>query len=110
MIKPCPVCNTKQGMRKSHRCPGRVLNEEEQKAWKYLNWKRTNAKQRGLDFDLELDDMMEMLASAGITMDQIGGNSGRAYQLARYGDAGGYTQGNCRFITMRENRIERNSL
>ena len=92
---------------KKHLCPGRVLNEEEQKAWKYLNYKKANAKTRGLDFDLDLEEMLEMLDSAGITMDQVGNNSGRAYQLARYGDEGGYTRGNCRFITMKENRIER---
>ena len=53
-------------------------------------------------------DINQLLADAGITKDDIG-QKGDEYQLARYGDTGGYHMGNCRFITTKENMAERDS-
>ena len=55
---------------------------------------------------LTLEILDELLEEAGITMDNIGQRAD-SYHLARYGDAGDYSRGNCRFITARENIAER---
>ena len=56
--------------------------------------------------DLTWQDVAQLLDEAGITVDDIGRGSDQ-YNLARYGDTGPYTIGNCRFITKRENIQER---
>ena len=55
---------------------------------------------------LTLEILEELLQEAGITMDDIGQRAD-SYHLARYGDTGDYSRGNCRFITARENIAER---
>ena len=56
--------------------------------------------------ELSVEDVVEMLAEAGITIWDVGQQPGQ-YALGRYGDTGRYTRDNCRFITIGENTWER---
>ena len=71
----------------------------------YLSAKRYTSKRRGIEFALTLDDIDTLLKEAGITAHDIG-QQADDYCLARNGDRGGYTLGNCRFITQYENYNE----
>lgn len=55
---------------------------------------------------LSVDECLELLEDAGITIYDVGQKKGM-YQLARYGDTGDYSKDNCRFITVQENINER---
>jgi len=70
--------------------------------------KRKNCYKQGIPIDLTWQDIAQLMDDAGITVDDIGKGSAD-YNLARYGDKGGYTLDNCRFITKRENIQERDS-
>lgn len=50
--------------------------------------------------------VLKAKAAKIVSPDQIG-RKPHLYQLGRYGDSGGYTKNNCRFITMRQNLRER---
>ena len=54
---------------------------------------------------LSVDDMVHLLDEAGITIDDVGQESGK-YVLGRWNDVGDYTVDNCRFITKSENSQE----
>lgn len=68
----------------------------------YRKWsnKRVNARKEGIEFDLTLEEYIELLYEANITHEDVG-NVG--YHLARYNDSGPYRKGNCRFIYYLEN-------
>lgn len=68
--------------------------------------KRVNAAHEGIEFDLTFDDYMDLVEEAGLKSSQLG-FTGQGYVLARYNDTGGYTKGNCRFITQKENSDEK---
>ena len=57
-------------------------------------------------FLLTYEEFCILLKEAGIKSSDLG-YSGNNYDLARYGDQGDYTFGNCRFITHKENLDER---
>lgn len=69
--------------------------------------KRVNAEHEGIEFTLSFMEYLELVDNAGLKSSQLG-FTGEGYVLARYGDAGGYTFGNCRFITQKENSDEKN--
>lgn len=69
--------------------------------------KRVNAANEGIEFNLRFDEYLELVAEAGLKSSQLG-FTGEGYVLARYNDKGGYTKGNCRFITQKENSDEKN--
>jgi hypothetical protein len=73
-----------------------------------MKWqtKKDNAKKEGLSCPLTFDEYKSLMIIANITGDQIG-IGGDQYNLARYGDTGDYEIGNCRFITHKENCMER---
>jgi len=54
---------------------------------------------------LEVDDVVQLLEDAGITIDDVGVGVGK-YVLGRWNDLGDYTLDNCRFITKAENSQE----
>lgn len=69
--------------------------------------KRSNARFRmHIDFDLSFEQYCLLLKDAGVKSSQIGIHPD-CYVLARINDDGGYTWGNCRFITQAENLSER---
>ena len=72
----------------------------------YWYAKSIRARQNGHDYMLTLSDIHFLLYMARISIKQIGQRS-TDYCLARLGDSGGYTRGNCRFITVAENLAER---
>lgn len=65
------------------------------------------AKQRGLVCTLDFYGYMQKIIDAGITHPSMIGLKRDQYQLSRFGDVGGYTKENCRFITQQENIAER---
>ena len=72
---------------------------------KYMNSKIQDAKRGKPKFLLTVDEVIQKLDEAGITISDVGRRS-HEYQLGRYGDTGEYTVDNCRFITRRENLVE----
>ena len=73
---------------------------------KYHTQKRGHARHSGIPFDLTVSDVYVLLHMARIHITDVGKKSD-SYALARFNDEGGYTRGNCRFITQRENAQER---
>lgn len=69
--------------------------------------KRVNAAKEGIEFTLSYEDYLNLVADANLKSSQLG-FTGAGYVLARYNDEGGYTKGNCRFITQKENSDEKN--
>lgn len=67
--------------------------------------KKDDAKKRGIPCSLTLEEYKKLMQDAGITLDQIGSKKGQ-FGLARFGDIGGYSLNNCRFITTSENQRE----
>ena len=72
----------------------------------YRKVKVRHARIKGIEMALSHDDIQQLLDNAGITIEQVGKHRGM-YQLGRYGDTGGYTIDNCRFITHAENQAEK---
>jgi hypothetical protein len=72
---------------------------------KYFWTKRSSCKRRDLEWHLSEDDVEQLLTEAGITIEDVGMGA-ENYVLARYGDKGHYTMGNCRFILKGENTRE----
>lgn len=66
---------------------------------------RSHAKQRGIVCDLKFGQYLKLVQLASIRSSSIGKKRGQ-YQLGRLGDTGGYSAGNCRFITVEQNRLE----
>lgn len=76
-------------------------------AW-YEQYQRhlATARARGLDSQLSFDQYMIKAAEANLLcVDQIG-RASHQFQLGRVGDVGNYHDGNCRFITARQNHQE----
>lgn len=67
--------------------------------------KKNQARIRGIEFNLTLEDYVSLMESANITAYDIGSKADQ-YCLGRIGDSGAYEIGNCRFITMNQNREE----
>jgi hypothetical protein len=57
---------------------------------------------------LSVSDVKYLLKEASITLDQIG-RKPHEYQLSRLNDEGDYVLGNCRFVTQKENRSEKDN-
>ncbi len=67
---------------------------------------RSHAKSRGLVCDISFPQYMRLVLFAKLRSAKDIGNSRHKYQLARKGDTGGYSWGNCRFVTTWQNRQE----
>ena len=72
---------------------------------KYNN-KKVNSKKENIEFNLTFDEFVSLVKAAHLKSSQLG-YTGEKYVLARYGDKGGYTINNCRFITQKENAAEK---
>ena len=74
----------------------------------YRRWlnKGINAKKENIEFDLTFDEFVSLVDDAHLKSSQLG-YKGEKYVLARFGDKGGYTIDNCRFITQKENAAEK---
>lgn len=89
-----------------------VMNQgfrvEDADSWKY-KWSvlRNNAKKRGCNCNLTFSDYLELANAAGLVSPNQIGKSSSQYNMARFGDTGDYTIGNCRFLTKVENLHER---
>lgn len=67
---------------------------------------RANAPKRGVLMKLTFAQYKRLAKRAGITdPEQIGNKPGK-FQMGRKGDKGNYEWGNCRFITLEQNREE----
>lgn len=64
--------------------------------------------QTGKPLELTFFTYIDLAVEAGILDYKMIGKSLDSYQLGRYGDVGGYSVTNCRFITKRQNLKERN--
>lgn len=81
------------------------LNEAKQWRWKYARLRNRTSKGPAR-LKLSFRQYMKLVVRAGITeLDEIGGSAGK-YQLGRKGDKGHYEWGNCRFITIEQNKKE----
>lgn len=72
---------------------------------RYAN-KRINAKREGIKFELTFEEFCLICDECNLKSSNLG-FSGDGFVLARYNDEGGYSYGNCRFITQLENVHER---
>ena len=81
------------------------LNPDDAKSW---NDKWVSLRdRRGERCKLTRKDYIQIAFQSGLTSpDQIGRNMDK-YQLSRFKDKGDYEIGNCGFITMRQNQLER---
>lgn len=66
-----------------------------------------HAKQQGKECLLSFYEYIDLVVEAGITSPSQIGRRNEQYNLSRFMDAGGYSIGNCRFITKKENLLER---
>jgi hypothetical protein len=84
------------------------LKTAQSKDW-YIKWRGVvrNAKHRELECTLTFLQYMKLVVRAGLKKPSEIGIDNHQYNLARKGDTGGYTWGNCRFVTARQNRRER---
>ena len=93
----------------SSRIPHTSLSDElddDGKLYRNYQGRRSANKSAKHKFLLSYDEFCQLLKEAGIKSSDLGYN-GNNYDLARYGDQGDYTYGNCRFITHKENLDER---
>lgn len=66
-----------------------------------------NARHMDRECKITFEQYIDLAVDAGINdPSQIGRSEGQ-YQMGRLGDNGGYEIGNCRFITVEQNRIEK---
>lgn len=84
------------------------LNPDDVQRWmgKWLNLKG-DAKGNGREFTLTFEQYTQLAVDAGIKAPSEIGQTLDSYCMGRVGDSGGYTLGNCRFITQRQNQTER---
>lgn len=68
------------------------------------SWRRLYDRQPGST--LSFERYLEMMIEAELRPSKVGLHNGQ-FQLARYGDAGSYREGNCRFIRQEQNMAER---
>ena len=73
-----------------------------------IKWKNkiVNAKKEGLNCCLTFQEYCYLVDKANLKSSNLGFN-GDKYVLARYNDKGDYTIDNCRFITQKENSLEK---
>lgn len=84
------------------------LNPDQLTGWR-VKWKglKQNASKRDADFTLTFEDYITIAVESGLThFDEIGSRKGK-YGMARLGDIGPYSYGNCRFLTTEDNISER---
>lgn len=67
-------------------------------------WRQLHRRQPGST--LTFERYIDMMTEAALRPSMIGLHAGQ-YNLARYGDQGAYTEGNCRFIKREANDAER---
>ena len=112
--KQCPDCKVSLADTAIHNhigsksCWGKsvpILNEETKAIWGYWKRKRDTQSRTEIDFKLSATETMQLFEDAGITAKDIG-KASHQYALARWGDFGHYEMGNCRFVTVKENRDE----
>jgi hypothetical protein len=108
----CPTCRQEIAamMLTQHICPGVYPYDE--RLWKYWQKRRCAAKSKvdrlgqQVEWRLTYLDLCTLLQEAGITSADMSAHRSDGYVLARYNDIGHYEIGNCRFITLIENRME----
>lgn len=71
-------------------CSEMIERKLKQKYWN----KRVNAKAEGIEFSLSLDQFVQLMNEANITIDDL---HIKGYHLSRTNDTGAYEIGNCRF-------------
>lgn len=84
------------------------LNPDHLTGWR-VKWKglKQNAGKRDADFTLTFEEYVTIGIESGLShIDEIGSKVGR-YGMARLGDVGPYSYGNCRFLTTTDNIAER---
>ena len=98
----CPQCH--MVTTNKHLCWGDVpiVDDYISGIEKYWKQKRKSSKTRGIEFLLTPRQLIQLFEDAGITANDVGKGS-QQYQLGRHNDTGCYEEGNCCFITTREN-------
>ncbi len=81
------------------------LNQQDRELRRKYTNKRHDSKIREIQFNLSYDQYKQLIEEAGILYTDIGFGASK-YCLGRYVDTGGYSIGNCRFITNTDNAIE----
>jgi hypothetical protein len=88
------------------RSKGFDTNEAAKWKSKYNNL-RWNATNRGVQCRLTFEDYMRLAKKAKLTSPSSIGTGKGQYQMSRLSDSGDYFDGNCRFLTVEQNQIER---
>ena len=91
---------------KAYREPWQIEIDDDGKLYKHYNNKKYAAKKNGIECKLSFYEYCLLVKEAGLKSSDLG-YAGRDYVLARYNDEGDYEYGKCRFITRRENLLER---
>lgn len=84
------------------------LDDDDKLRHKWLQKKHNAHHVQHIEFNLSFEEYCQLMDEAGIVSSQLGIALDK-YVLARNGDAGPYSIGNCRFTTQRENMIEKNN-
>ena len=71
-----------------------------QKFWN----KRVNAAKESIEFNLTLEQFVQLMESSNITLDDL---HIKGHHLSHYNDSGAYEIGNCRFVHYLENYAEK---
>lgn len=91
---------------KAYREPWQIEIDDDGKLYKHYNNKKHSAKKNGIKCKLSFYEYCLLVKEAGLKSSDLG-YAGHDYVLARYNDEGDYEYGKCRFITRRENLLER---
>ena len=91
---------------KAYREPWQIEIDDDGKLYKHYDNKKYSAKKNGLGCKLSFYEYCLLVKEAGLKSSDLG-YAGHDYVLARYNDEGDYEYGKCRFITRRENLLER---
>lgn len=65
-----------------------------------------NSDNKGVRCTLTFEEYVRLAIEAGVNKPSLIGRSTGEFQMGRLGDTGDYSPGNCRFITMEQNKIE----
>lgn len=84
------------------------LNPDDVYAWR-IKWQdlKSGAKKRGALCLLSFNQYIDLAIDAGLSSPNQIGCKPYLYQMGRMGDKGNYEIGNCRFITMSRNILEK---
>lgn len=84
------------------------LCNSDSETW-HLKWRslHVRSKRRQIECTLSFKQFLKLALRAGLKSPDEIGRHNHQYNLARYGDAGGYTPRNCRFVLSSVNRDER---